>query len=144
MVKQNSLQNLDNFNKSMEDISQLRYEAMDKIDALNAQVVEYAKENEVPDAVWRSIGLEYFQSHRYEQSVEAYLKSIEATKKLNSDEQNYIVGIYGDLSMVYEHMGKYSEAAKALEDSLSYTTDTSKKESISKKIEKLKRLESAS
>lgn len=144
MTKQNSLQNLNNFNKLIEDISQLRYDAMDRIDELNAQVVEYAKENEVPDAVWRSIGLEYFHSDRYEQSVEAYLKSIEATKKLNQDEQGYIVGTYGDLAMAYEHMDKYSDAALALESSLNYITDSSKKETLSKRIERLRKLESIS
>jgi len=140
MAKQIRLKNLDEFNARIESIAQLRYKAMDQIDELNAQLIEYAKENEVFDANWRSIALEYFHSDKYEKSVEAYLKAIKATKKLGKEEEKYLIGTYGDLAMVYEHMERYSEALNVAELALRIAKDykSDSQSFLENKVQKLR------
>ncbi len=141
----NELQYIDDFYKKLKSISKLRYKAMDGIDELNAEILELSKTEFIPDYIWSSIGLEFFHSDRFHLAEEAYKRAIESANSLPEDEKNVLRQIYGDLSMVYEHDGKYVEALdvaqKALKVSKEFYDETNDKvKEMQGKVNKLKKL----
>ncbi len=104
------------FDKKIKSVATLREESTEQIDNLFQDMLEFSGTHEVDLWDWYKIGLEFhFYSSRLEQSIKAFLKSVEIAENLKGDDRKELVLIYSDLGMVYEQMGNYSEALKVRE-----------------------------